>query len=103
MHTRVISALVLAAAAALSPAASAAADPPAASASGRDLAGLENRWALPLTFNSFDANKDGYVSRQEAGTSPLLASQFDQLDRDRDGRLSPEELGAAVQEAPPPR
>ena len=101
MHTKVISALVLAAATFLPQAAIAAADPPtSASASGRDLRGLENRWGLPLTFNSFDANRDGYVSRQEAGASPLLASQFDQLDKDRDGKLSPEELGAAVQEAP---
>jgi hypothetical protein len=69
--------------------------PTSASADGRDLAALEHRWAVPLMFNSFDTNKDGSLSRQEASTSSLLSSQFDQLDRNGDGKLSVEELGAA--------
>ncbi len=98
MQTKAIASFILAAAL---PLAANAADPPtSASASGRDLAGLENRWGTPLTFNSFDANRDGYIAREEAATSPLLARQFDQLDRNGDGRLSQDELGAAAQEAP---
>jgi hypothetical protein len=93
--------LVLAASAGL-PAAVVAAPveaPTSASADGRDLAGLEHRWAIPLIFNSFDMNKDGYLSRQEAGVSSQIASQFDQLDRNGDGRLSVDELQAASPDA----
>jgi hypothetical protein len=96
MKRNITSLIILAAVAGLPVVAAPLDAPTSASASGRDLAGLENRWALPLTFNSFDANKDGFISRQEAATSPLLASQFAQLDKDGDGRLSPEELGAAI-------
>ena len=69
--------------------------PTSASADGRDLAALEHRWAVPLMFNSFDTNKDGSLSRQEAAASSLLSSQFSQLDKDGDGKLSVDELGAA--------
>lgn len=44
------------------------------------------------TFNSFDTNNDGYVSREEARESAELTRRFDQLDRNRDGRLSPGEV-----------
>ena len=103
MQTKAIASFTIASfilAAALPLAANAADPPTSASASGRDLAGLENRWGTPLTFNSFDANRDGYIAREEAATSPLLARQFDQLDRNGDGRLSQDELGAAAQETP---
>jgi hypothetical protein len=73
--------------------------PTSASADGRDLAGLEHRWAIPQIFNSFDTNKDGYLSRQEAGVSSHIASQFDQLDKNGDGRLSVDELQAASPDA----
>jgi hypothetical protein len=98
MRTRVLVLIALGASAGLAATAGAAAPveaPTSASASGRDLAALEHRWAVPLMFNSFDANKDGSLSREEARASSLLASQFDQLDKDGDGRLSVEELGAA--------
>ena len=75
--------------------------PTSASASGRDMAALEHNWAVPLMFNSFDTNKDGYISRQEASASSLLASQFSQLDKDGDGRLSVDELRAASPDAAP--
>jgi len=101
MRSRIVSFLILSASIALPAAAFAASDPPtAASASGRDLRALEDRWAAPLTFNSFDTNRDGYLSREEAAVSPLLARQFDQLDKNGDGKLSQEELSAAAQRAP---
>ena len=97
MQSKIISLSVLAAIAAL-PLAVAAAPveaPTSASASGRDMAALEHRWAVPLMFNSFDTNKDGSISRQEARASSMLSGQFNQLDKDGDGKLSVDELGAA--------
>lgn len=95
------SSLILAMMTALPVAAIAAGDPPtSASASGRDLRALEDRWAAPLTFKSFDANRDGTISREEAAASPLLARQFDQLDKNGDGKLSQDELSAAAQDRP---
>src|SRR5262245_5500425 len=44
------------------------------------------------TFASFDVNKDGYVSRDEAKVSGVLSRQFGQLDRNNDGRLTSAEL-----------
>ena len=96
-HNTVMFLLVLAASAGL-PAALVAAPveaPTSASADGRDLAALEHRWAVPQIFNAFDTDRDGYLSRQEAGVSSQIASQFDQLDKNRDGRLSVDELQAA--------
>ena len=69
--------------------------PTSASADGRDLAALEHRWAIPQIFNAFDTNRDGYLSRAEAGVSSHIASQFDQLDKNGDGTLSVDELQAA--------
>ena len=40
-----------------------------------------------------DADHDGFLSRAEAQrASPRLAQQFDAIDSDRDGRLSPQEI-----------
>lgn len=41
---------------------------------------------LPL-----DANKDGVIDRAEAAKAPRLAGKFDQLDRNKDGKLSADE------------
>ena len=35
-----------------------------------------------------DANGDGVIDRSEAAAFPKLASRFDQLDKDKDGRLT---------------
>lgn len=43
-----------------------------------------------LLLKSFDANKDGKLSRQEVARSPL-AKKFDKLDTDRDGQLTLDE------------
>lgn len=39
-----------------------------------------------------DANNDGVVDRQEAAANPRLAQRFDELDKNKDGKLSREEL-----------
>lgn len=39
-----------------------------------------------------DANNDGVVDRQEAASNPRLAQRFDELDKNKDGKLSREEL-----------
>jgi Ca2+-binding EF-hand superfamily protein len=38
-----------------------------------------------------DANGDGVIDKNEAAKSPRLAGEFDQLDRNRDGRLTADE------------
>jgi len=38
-----------------------------------------------------DANGDGVIDRSEAAKAPRLAQQFDQLDKNHDGRLSSDE------------
>jgi hypothetical protein len=45
-------------------------------------------------FESIDANKDGYITRDEAKKSDILNQRFTQLDLDRDGKLSGIELKA---------
>jgi Ca2+-binding EF-hand superfamily protein len=39
-----------------------------------------------------DANGDGAIDRQEAAAHPRLAQRFDELDENKDGRLSREEM-----------
>lgn len=38
-----------------------------------------------------DANRDGFIDRAEAARMPRLAEHFDQLDKNKDGRLSADE------------
>lgn len=45
------------------------------------------------SFNQFDKDRDGYVSREEAKSSRDLSSRFSQLDKNNDGKLSAQELG----------
>lgn len=46
----------------------------------------------PLT--KLDANGDGMLSRDEVAGHPRLAAEFDSLDTDHNGQLSPTELAA---------
>jgi len=47
----------------------------------------------PTDITQLDKNNDGYVSREEMGADPR-AGNFDDLDKDRDGRLSRDEWSA---------
>jgi len=53
-----------------------------------------------FTFRSLDTNKDGGISRGEAKHSAELAKRFNELDKDGDGKLSLQELGAWSGSAP---
>jgi Ca2+-binding EF-hand superfamily protein len=44
------------------------------------------------SLNTFDKDKDGYVSREEAKSSRELSSRFGELDKDNDGKLSAQEM-----------
>ena len=48
-----------------------------------------NTAAAPRT--AIDANQDGVIDRAEAAKAPRLAARFDQLDQNKDGRLSADE------------
>lgn len=48
-------------------------------------------------FAAADADRNGVLSRAEVQRSlPRLAPRFDEIDRNRDGNLSPDELRASV-------
>lgn len=47
--------------------------------------------AAGLPRMALDANKDGAIDRAEAAKSPKLAARFDQLDKDKDGKLAADE------------
>ena len=41
-----------------------------------------------------DANKDGFVTREEAQSFPMLSAQFDAVDTNKDGKLDTAEMDA---------
>ena len=45
-------------------------------------------------FKELDANKDGYISREEAKKLNAVSKRFTELDLNRDGKLSQTELDA---------
>lgn len=45
-----------------------------------------------IDFATLDGDGDGHISRSEAGANEHLEAEFDAVDRNRDGRLSQEEL-----------
>src|SRR6185503_19069328 len=44
------------------------------------------------SFWQLDTNKDRHITREEASNSPALTRRFNEIDRNGDGILSPEEL-----------
>lgn len=53
-------------------------------------------------FDDADANRDGFVSREEARRLPPLARNFDRMDCDGDGRLTADEFRRMRPDPPPP-
>jgi EF hand len=51
-------------------------------------------------FAFMDANKDGYIAKEEA--KGPLAQNFDYVDGDKDGRISPDELKTVMAAMRPP-
>jgi len=49
-------------------------------------------------FARADANGDGQLTLREAERYPAIAERFQQLDRDQNGSLSPEEFAAGLQQ-----
>ena len=47
-----------------------------------------------------DANNDGVVDRQEAAARPHLAQRFDELDKNKDGKLAGDEMPRRGQRGP---
>ena len=50
----------------------------------------------PRARVQLDANGDGAIDRGEAAKAPRMAERFDQLDRNKDGRLTRDERGHGV-------
>ncbi len=53
--------------------------------------------ASELTFDTVDADDNGYISVAEADSYEALKEQFKKLDADEDGQLSPEEFEGFAQ------
>ncbi len=57
-------------------------------------------------FKAIDANADGYISAEEAKAVEGLAAQFEQADRNKDGRLDRKEYegltASTLERAPAP-
>ena len=48
--------------------------------------------AMAADFKDYDLDQDGFISKSEAALSESLASIFDKLDSDGDGKLSEQEF-----------
>ena len=59
-----------------------------------DATAAKDRAAAETAFKRADVNNDGKLSREEAAKLPAIAAKFDDLDKDKDGSLSLEELAA---------
>jgi Ca2+-binding EF-hand superfamily protein len=53
--------------------------------------------AVAASFEDYDLDKDGFISKSEAQVSDVLSAEFDSFDTDADGKISKEEF-AEVQE-----
>lgn len=71
-------------------------------ARGIDFADPDWKWRLPgqgkpaVSFRALDADRDGWLTRREAGRHPVMGAHFARADLDGDGRLSPLEFNHAA-------
>lgn len=57
----------------------------------------EQKQAALERLQAADTNKDGFIDKAEADAKlPRIAKNFDKLDADNDGRLSPDEFKAVA-------
>lgn len=57
----------------------------------------EQRQALQARWKAADSNNDGYIDRGEAQAMNPIAKHFDELDTDKDGKLSMDEIRNSAQ------
>lgn len=57
----------------------------------------EQRQALLARWKAADGNNDGYIDRGEAQAMSPIAKHFDELDADKDGKLSMDEIQNSAQ------
>jgi hypothetical protein len=60
-------------------------------ASAADPAPADSKNPLSKGFLALDINRDGYIDYKEATANPALDKNFDAVDTDKDGRLTPDE------------
>lgn len=58
------------------------------------LSGLAACGGGEAPFDRYDLNRDGVITRDEARAHPELLEQFESLDRNLNGRVTPEEFAA---------
>ena len=56
--------------------------------------GGHHRGAMMERLKAADTNGDGMISREEAAALPMVAKNFDQIDANRDGQVTFDELRA---------
>ncbi len=68
-------------------------NPPSTSGSGTQSAGAAEA-DVKAAFDKIDAYRDGKIARNETNSYPMLNSQFNSLDKDKNGSLSLQEYTA---------
>jgi hypothetical protein len=55
---------------------------------------LKDEEEITMAFHTLDLDNDGFIGREEAKSWPALSDSFERFDADRDGRLSRVEFEA---------